>query len=79
MEEFANKKRFDQKSSHIYEGKKHYKGESCGKSFTGAQYLKKHIHNGCYKDHKCYTCGKSFSSPEYLKKHSFTIHESHKE
>ena len=37
-----------------------YKCESCGKSFSSAQILKKHIHtiHEGHKDHKCDTCGK---------------------
>ena len=50
-------------------GQKNFKSKSCGKSFSSAGYLKKHIytvHEG-HKDHKCETCGKSFTGAQYLK------------
>ena len=53
---------------------------SCGKTFTVAGSLKKHIytiHEG-HKDHKCNTCGKSFSRAYDLKTHIHKIHEGHK-
>ena len=55
--------------------------ESCVKSFSGAQYLKKHIHtvHEGHKDHKCESCSKSFSLATYLEKHIYTIHEGHKD
>ena len=64
----------------IHEGSKDYKCESCGKSFSGAPYLKKHIHtvHEGYKDFKCESCGKSFSQSSNLKKHIRTNHEGHK-
>ena len=42
---------------------KNYKCESCGKSFSIAGYLKRHIQivHEEHKDHKCESCGKSFS------------------
>ena len=56
------------------------KCHSCGKSFTAAQTLKKHIytvHEG-HKDYECDTCDKTFSQAEYLKKHIHRTHEGHK-
>ena len=63
---------------HIY---KDHKCESCGKSFSGAQYLKKHmytVHEG-HKDYKCESCSKSFSQAGDLKQHIHTVHEGHKD
>ena len=41
-----------------------HKCKSCGKSFSVAQNLKRHIHtfHEGHKDYKCESCGKSFSS-----------------
>ena len=51
--------------------------ESCRKSFSRAQTLKKHIHivHEGHKDHKCEFCGKSFSLRQNLKKHINKIHK----
>ena len=56
------------------------KCESCGKSFTKAGYLKKHIHivHEGHKDYKCKSCGKCFSQAYNLKSHIFLMHEGHK-
>ena len=57
---------------------KHYTCETCGKSFSEAVSLKKHIttvHEG-HKDYKCEFCDKSASC---LKKQMHTIHEGHKD
>ena len=54
----------------------HYKCDSCGKTFSIAGDLKKHInaiHNH-QKDHKCNACGKSFPFPRDLKKHINSVH-----
>ena len=54
----------------------HYKCDSCGKAFSLAGDLKKHInaiHNG-QKDHKCDSCGKIFSYADVLKNHINAIH-----
>ena len=55
--------------------------ESCCKSFSRADNLKRHIqtvHEG-HKDHKCKSCGKSFSQAGDLKKHIHTVHEGQKD
>ena len=52
-------------------GQKDHKCNSCGKSYSEAGTLKKHInavHNG-QKDHKCNSCEKAFSEAGKLKKH----------
>ncbi|XP_076137517.1 uncharacterized protein LOC143120882 isoform X3 [Alosa pseudoharengus] len=48
-------------------GKKHYQ---CGKAFTAAAYLQKHMltHTGV-RPHKCDQCGKAFSQLSHLKSH----------
>ena len=67
--------------SHHNAAHKNRKCESCGKSFSAAQYLKKHIHtvHEGHKDHKCESCGKSFSQAGNLKRHIHTVHEGHKD
>ena len=51
-----------------------HKCKSCGKSFSVAQNLKRHIHtfHEGHKDYTC-TCGKSFHSTQYLRNHIHTI------
>ena len=56
---------------------KNHKCESCGKLFSEARVLKKHInkfHKGHklenFKDYKCECCGKSFPKKEDLKCHT---------
>ena len=59
---------------------KDYKCESCGKSFSRAEHLKRHnhtVHEG-HKDHKCESCSKSFSQAGSLNKHIRKIHKGHK-
>ena len=45
----------------------------CGKTISGALFLKRHIDKHNYdngpKNHKCDTCGKSFSKNSYLQSH----------
>ena len=58
-------------------GRNRYKCEPCGKDFSRAHSLKKHIytiHEG-HKDYKCESCGISFSQAGSLKKHMLTIHK----
>ena len=68
----AGKKHFK-----LVHGPKDHKCESCGKSFSEARKLKRHIrenHEG-HKDHKCESCGKSFFRADNLKRHIQTVHE----
>ena len=60
----------------IHNGHKDYKCESCGRSFSQANYLKMHIHTVHEGDkvHKCDSCGKSFSQGSSLKTHIYTVH-----
>ena len=60
---------------------KNYTCKSCSKSFSSAQYLKKHIHNvhEGHKDFNCDSCGKSFSQKSTLKNHIHIVHEGHKD
>ena len=55
--------------------------ESCGKSFSHANGLRKHMHQVHVQDHchKCESCGKSFLTAQALKKHITTIHDGHKD
>ena len=56
---------------------KEYKCESCGKSFTQAGSLNKHIktvHEG-HKDFKCDSCEKSFTQNRSLRIHKESVHE----
>ena len=55
---------------------KGHKCVSCGKSFSAAHVLKRHIytvHEG-HKDHKCESCSKTFSQLGNLKFHIHTVH-----
>ena len=74
---------------HICNGDTKHTCKTCGKSFSGAAYMKKHIHLvhegpdegykiAYYKDHRCDFCGKSFTGAQCLKKHIRTIHEGNK-
>ena len=60
---------------------KDYNCECCGKSFSQAEILKKHIHrvHEGHKDFKCISCGKLFSKAGNLKKHTHTVHEGRKD
>ena len=55
----------------------HENCDSCGKSFSGAGTLKKHIHaiREGHKYYECEYCGKSFSGAGTLKKHIQAIRE----
>ena len=58
----------------VHEGRKDYKCDECGKSFTQLGNMKKHIyivHRG-HKDYNCNSCGKLFSRAGNLKKHMKT-------
>ena len=59
-------------SSIIHEDQKVYKCEPCGKSYSSAEDLKRHIHTDHedHKDHKCEYCSKSFSLAEFEDTHS---------
>ena len=50
--------------------------ESCGKSFTRADTLTRHIKT-IHKDFKCDSCGKLFAEVGNLRKHISTIHKDH--
>ena len=56
---------------------KSYDCESCGKSFSQAHNLTRHIHtiHENHKDYKCESCGKSFSQAGNLKTHIHIIHD----
>ena len=74
--------RKDQSNDSIVpEDHKIFECKSCGKSFSSAQYLKKHIHtiHEGHKDYNCEYCGKSFSQKISLTKHIHTVHEGHKD
>ena len=53
------------------------KCETCGKTFSRVDNLKKHLHtvHEGHKDYKCESCGKSFSEARNLKKHNHKIHK----
>lgn len=56
---------------------RNHKCDSCGKTFTEAGVIKRHIrtiHEG-QKNYKCDSCGKSFTGSQCLKIHIITIHE----
>ena len=60
---------------------KNSKCDSCGKSFSEAGTLKRHIqtvHEG-HKNFNCKSCWKSFSQEGDSKKHIYTVHEGHKD
>ena len=79
--QFCDQK-FDQTSLEFPKEKqatKQHKCESCGKSFSGAQYLKEHKIQEGHKDYKCASCGKSFSISSNLKTHINTVHERNKD
>ena len=56
--------------------KRDHKCDSCGKTYSQASILKKHINAVHYgiKDHKCDTCGMKFSQAGHLKRHINSIH-----
>ena len=65
----------------VHEDHKDYKCEDCGKSFSEAGSLKKHIytvHEG-HKDYKCEDCGKSFTQSQSLEIHLHTVHDGFKD
>ena len=57
-------------------GHKDNKCEFCGKSFSEARTLKRHIHiiHEGHRDYKCESCSKSFTQAGYLNKHIHTVH-----
>ena len=65
----------------IQSGQRKHKCKPCGKSFSHAGNLKKHIHtvHEGHKDYKCENCGKPFSQASNLKIHIHTVHEGHKD
>ena len=67
--------------SSLHNGQKDHKCDSCGKTFSWAQYLKKHIisvQNG-KKDHECDSCGNAFSQEGTLKTNINSIHNGQKD
>ena len=61
----------------VHGNKKLHQCNSCGKAFSEAQNLKKHInsvHNG-QKDHKCDSCGKAFWHQWHLRRHINGYHK----
>ena len=71
----------DLESSQSVIGQKNHKCISCGKLFSQAGSLKKHInsvHNG-QKDHKCDSCEKAFSTAQTLTKHIESVHNDQKD
>lgn len=60
----------------VHEGKRPFKCESCGATFTLKEHLKTHsyVHT---KDnpHKCSLCDASFVQKQALSKHLSTIHD----
>ena len=65
----------------VHNCQKDHKCNSCGKSFSQAENLKKHInsvHNG-QKDNKCETCGKAFSDAGKSKRHINAVHKGQKD
>merc|ERR1712150_204158 len=62
-------------------GRRDHNCAQCGKNFSSAQYLKRHIefvHDG-RRDHNCAQCGKDFSTAQYLKVHIKCVHEGQKD
>ena len=58
-----------------------FKCDPCGKSFTQASNLRRHIKtiHEPHKDYKCDSCWKSFAQASHLRQHIKTIHEGHKD
>ena len=63
----------------VHEGRRDYRCQSCVKSFTRPEQLKRHVHT-IHEDQKdkCEYCGNLFR-PDYLKTHIYTVHEGHKD
>ena len=61
----------------INEGHEYYNCESCLKSFSRRDNLKKHIHtvHEGHKDYHCQSCGKSYFHARSLKKHIRQVHK----
>ena len=65
----------------LHEGHKHFKCDSCRKSFTLLPNLRGHIKtiHECHKDYKCGSCEKLITGATSLRIHIKTIHEDHKD
>ena len=59
----------------VHKGQKNPKCESCGKSFSKAKNLKRHIHtvHEDHKEHICESCNKSFTAAVTLITHIYTV------
>ena len=57
---------------------KNYRCNSCGKSFSESENLKKHILtiHEIQSNYKCDYCGKSFTTSENMMKHNKNAHKS---
>ena len=84
---FSQKGNLKTHTHRAHENHKNYKCDYCGKSFSHAGYLKRHIQiiHDAPKEKKtaktlntCESCGNSFSRASSLKRHIHTVHETNK-
>ena len=64
----------------VHEGRKDYKCDSCGKSFSALVELEQHIHtvHEGHRDYKCEDCGNYFAAPCSLNRHIKVVHANSK-